>query len=159
MTHDIGAGVGNIRSRRLLLLERTMYREGRTPFTSVFSIQLLGRLEEGRLRQALARLQAKHPLLRCVIEDGADSEGPRFVLRDHPAPIPLRIFERKHDDDWQTEVRREWVAPFEASRDPLVRPGVVTSQRSQRVDTGRASLHLRRPVRHDPPARMPERLR
>src|SRR5258708_8695648 len=121
MTHDVNAGVGNIRSRRLLLLERTMYREGRTPFTSVFSIQLLGRLEEGRLRQALARLQAKHPLLRCVIEDGADSEGPRFVLQDRPAPIPLRIVERKHDDHWQTEVRREWVAPFDASRDPLVR--------------------------------------
>jgi hypothetical protein len=135
MTHDVGAGVGetvgkirssastpvrgNIRSRRLLLLERTMYREGRTPFTSVFSIQLLGRLEEGRLRQALARLQAKHPLLRCVIEDGADC--PRFVLQDRPAPIPLRIVERKNDDDWQTEVRREWVAPFDARRDPLVR--------------------------------------
>src|SRR6266446_7484380 len=132
MTHDVSPGVdergstnapvqGNIRSRRLLLLERTMYREGRTPFTSVFTIQLLGRLEEGRLRQALARLQAKHPLLRCVIEDGADSEGPCFVLQDRPVPIPLRIVERKHDDDWQTEVRREWVAPFDASRDPLVR--------------------------------------
>jgi len=135
MTRGVGAGVGetvgeirssapvqdSIRSRRLLLLERTMYREGRTPFTSVFSIQLLGRLEEGRLRQALARLQAKHPLLRCVIEDGADSEGPRFVLQDRPAPIPLRIVERKNDDDWQTEVRHEWVAPFDASRDPLVR--------------------------------------
>ena len=119
MTHVVGAGAGNIRSRRLLLLERTMYREGRTPFTSVFSIQLLGRLEEGRLRQALGRLQAKHPLLRCVIEDGAG--GPRFVLQDHPASVPLRIVERKNDDDWQTEVRREWIAPFDASRDPLVR--------------------------------------
>jgi hypothetical protein len=98
-----------------------MYRDGRTPFTSVFSIQLLGRLELGRFREALARLQAKHPLLRCVIEDGAGSEGPRFVLQDRPAPIPLRIVERKHDDDWQTEARREWVAPFDASRDPLVR--------------------------------------
>jgi hypothetical protein len=107
------------RSRRLLLLERTMYREGRTPFTSVFTIQLLGRLEEGRLRQALVRLQAKHPLLRCVIKEGAD--GPRFVLQDRPAPIPLRIVERNNDDHWQTEVRREWVAPFDASRDPLVR--------------------------------------
>jgi hypothetical protein len=121
MTHDVGSVVGNVRSRRLLLLERTMYREGHTPFTSVFSIQLLGRLEEGRLRQALARLQAKHPLLRCVIEDGVDSDGPRFVLQDCPAPIPLRIVERKNDDDWQTQVRREWVAPFDASCDPLVR--------------------------------------
>ena len=135
MTHDAGVAKtmgeisssasrpreGNIRSRRLLLLERTMYRDGRTPFASVFSMHLLGRLEEGRLLQALSRLQAKHPLLRCVIEDGADSEGPRFVLLDHPAPIPLRIVERKHDDDWQTEVRREWAAPFDAGRDPLVR--------------------------------------
>jgi condensation domain-containing protein len=119
MTHDVGVGVGNIRSRRLLLLERTMYREGRTPFTSVFSIQLFGRLEEGRLQEALARLQAKHPLLRCVIEDNV--EGPRFMLQDRPAPIPLRIVERNNDDHWQTEVRREWVAPFDASRDPLVR--------------------------------------
>ena len=133
MTHGVGETVderrsstsasaeGNRKSRRLLLLERTMYREGRTPFTSVFSIQLLGRLEEGRLRQALASLQAKHPLLRCVIEDGADSEGPRFVLQDRPALIPLRVVERKHDDDWQTEVRREWVRPFDAGREPLVR--------------------------------------
>ena len=137
MTHDVDAGMGktvdeissgasrprqgNIRSRRLLLLERTMYRDGRTPFTSIFSMQLLGRLEEGRLRQALSRLQAKHPLLRCVIEDGADSESPCFVLQEHPAPIPLRIVERKHDDDWQTEVRREWLVPFDASLNPLVR--------------------------------------
>jgi hypothetical protein len=109
------------RSRRLLLLERTMYREGRSPFASVFTIQLFGRLEEGRLRQALARLQGKHPLLRCVIDDGVDSEGPRFVLRDRPAPIPLRVVERKNDEHWESEVRREWVAPFDASRDPLVR--------------------------------------
>ena len=127
MTQNVGAGVDetvgetidktrfsasaraeqNPRSRRLLLLERTMYREGRTPFTSVFSIQVLGRREEGRLRQALARLQAKHPLLRCVIEDGIDSQAPRFVLQDRPLPIPLRIVERKNDDHWQTEVRRE----------------------------------------------------
>jgi hypothetical protein len=121
---EIGSGAstpqqGNVRSRRLLLLERTMYREGRTPFTSVFSIQLLGRLEEDLLKQALTCLQVKHPLLRCVIEAG--SEGPRFVLQERAAPIPLRIVERKNDDHWQTEVRREWVAPFDASRDPLVR--------------------------------------
>jgi hypothetical protein len=96
-----------------------MYREGSTPFTSVFTIQLLGRLEENRLKQALTCLQAKHPLLRCVI--GNSDDGPRFMLQECPAPIPLRIVERKNDDHWQTEVRHEWVAPFDASRDPLVR--------------------------------------
>jgi hypothetical protein len=106
-------------SRPLLLLERTMYRDGRTPFTSVFTIQVLGHLDEGQLRQALARVQAKHPLLRCVIEKS--KEAPRFVLVDEPAPIPLRIVERGGEDDWQMEARREWVAPFNASREPLVR--------------------------------------
>jgi hypothetical protein len=85
----------------------------------VFTIQLFGRLAEGRLQQALVRLQAKHPLLRCLIEDAVD--GPRFVLQNRPAPIPLRVVKRKNDDHWETEVRREWVAPFDASRDPLVR--------------------------------------
>jgi hypothetical protein len=107
------------RSRPLLLLERTMYREGRTPFTTVFTIKVAGELDEGRLRQALARVQAKHPLLRCVVEEAAG--GPRFVLLDRPAPIPLRIVERRGEDDWQTEARREWVAPFNASCEPLVR--------------------------------------
>ena len=107
------------RLRPLLLLERTMYREGRTPFTSVFTIQVLGELDEERLRYALARVQAKHPLLRCVIEEAASA--PRFVLLDRAAAIPLRIVLRRREDDWQTEVRREWVLPFEASREPLVR--------------------------------------
>jgi hypothetical protein len=65
------------RSRPLLLLERTMYREGHTPFTTVFTIKLVGELDEGQLRQALARVQAKHPLLRCVIEE--DPGGPLRV--------------------------------------------------------------------------------
>jgi Condensation domain len=107
------------RSRPLLLLERTMYREGRTPFTSLFPIQVVGKIDESRLRNALVRIQAKHPLLRCVIEEARGA--PRFVLLDLPAPIPLRIVERRRDDDWQTVVRQEWITPFAASREPLVR--------------------------------------
>jgi hypothetical protein len=107
------------RSRPLLLLERTMYREGRTPFTTVFPLRIAGELDEKRLRQALARVQAKHPLLRCVIEEAAG--GPRFVLLDRPAPIHLRIVQRRGEDHWETEARREWVTAFDAGREPLVR--------------------------------------
>ena len=107
------------RARPLLLPERTMYRDGRTPFTSVFPVKLLGEIDEIRLRHALARVQKKHPLLRCVINDTAGR--PWFVLRDEPAPISLRIVERGGENDWQTEVRKEWVAPFDASLEPLVR--------------------------------------
>lgn len=105
-------------SRRLLLLERTMYRDGSTPFTSVFTIMLRGVLGQPQLCRALAQVQEKHPLLRCVIEDAAD--GPRFVLCNRPAPIPLRIQERRTRDDWPAEVRREWIRPFNAGQ-PLVR--------------------------------------
>lgn len=108
-----------VQSRRLLLLERTMYREGRTPFTSVFTIRLCGSISASRLSHALARLQAKHPLLRCVVQDTAD--GPHFAPCSWPAPIPLRIVERGTDDDWQAEVRREWITPFNAAHEPLIR--------------------------------------
>ncbi|MGH8031391.1 MAG: condensation domain-containing protein [Luteimonas sp.] len=105
-------------TRPLLLLERTMYRDGRTPFTVVCTLKIAGVLDEARLRHALARVQAKHPLLRCLIQD--NGSGPCFVLQQRPAPIPLRIVERTDDEQWQAEVRREWVAPFDAP-DPLLR--------------------------------------
>lgn len=112
------------RSRPLLLMERTMYRDGRTPFTSVFSIKLRGRLEECRLRNAWQRLQSKHPLLRCVVDDSQDR--PRFVVSDDPAPLPLRIVEFLSGDQlseahWKDEVRREWITPFGGTAGPLVR--------------------------------------
>ena len=119
---DASAGVpapSVMRSRPLLLLERTMYREGRTPFTSVFTIKLRGTLDEWQLRRALRTLQARHPLLRCVVEH-ADGR-PHFVQQDNPTPIPLRIVERRGEDDWQNQVRQEWTAPFGLGREPLAR--------------------------------------
>jgi hypothetical protein len=114
-----GPAQGGLHSRPLLLLERTMYREGRTPFTSVFTVTLVGAMHEENLRRALLTLQSKHELLRSVVED-VDGQ-PHFVLQDHPAPIPLRIVERDGDDDWQEEVRKEWTVPFAASHEPLAR--------------------------------------
>ena len=118
-TADVPSGQAGQRSRPMMLLERTMYREGNTPFTSVFTLKLVGSLEETRLHQALARVQSKHPLLRCRVEEVAG--GPRFVLQERPDPISLRTVERLTEDDWQTEVRREWVIPFGTQRGPLVR--------------------------------------
>ncbi len=108
------------RSRPLLLPERTMFREGRTPFCSVFTVRLCGSLEEPQLWWALERVQNKHPLLRCVVDEDA-LNGPHFVLHEHPAPIPLRIVERRNENDWQREARREWVTPFDTERGPLLR--------------------------------------
>lgn len=106
-------------ARPLLLLERTLYRDGRTPFTSLFTVQIVGNLDESRLRRALDRVQDRHALLRCVVETVAGA--PHFVLLNQPAPIPLRIVDRESEDDWRREALREWVTPFDGSRQPLVR--------------------------------------
>lgn len=107
------------RSRRMLLLERTMYRDGLVPFSSLFTLRLRGELSEPRLREALAQIQGKHPLLRCEVE--VTTEVSRFILRDRPVAIPLRIRERNTDCDWEGEARREWVMPFGKASGPLVR--------------------------------------
>jgi hypothetical protein len=99
----------------MLLPERTMFRDGRTPFCSIFTIRLLGALEEPQLRHALRHVQSRHPLLRCVVHEQ------HFVLQDRPSPIPLRMVERRNEDDWEREVRREWTAPFDPERGPLAR--------------------------------------
>jgi hypothetical protein len=108
-----------VRSRPLLLMERTLYRDGHVPFTCVFPVKLRGQLDESPLRTALWRLQSKHPLLRCVVEDVWDR--PRFVLRDDPVPISLRIVDRLSEDHWEQEVRCEWITPFNGAVEPLVR--------------------------------------
>ena len=96
-----------------------MYREGRTPFTSIFSIRLRGSLSEERLQRALQTLQANHPMLCSTVQEFGGR--PHFIRQDCPAPIPLRIVERTGEDGWQDEVRREWTVPVGAGRQPLAR--------------------------------------
>jgi hypothetical protein len=100
-------------------MERTMYRDGRTPFTSVFTVELRGHLGECQLRIALQRVQAKHPLLRCVVDDS--SGRPCFAVRDDPAPLALRVVDRSNENQWEEEVRREWITPFNGAVAGLVR--------------------------------------
>jgi hypothetical protein len=54
-----------------------MYREGRTPFTSVSTTKLLGRLlDEARLQQALARVQATRDRIeRGACDSAANAQG------------------------------------------------------------------------------------
>ncbi|AWV06078.1 condensation domain-containing protein [Marilutibacter maris] len=121
-------------ARPLTLFERGMYLDGRSPVAIVFPARIRGPLCERRLRHALARVQAKHPLLRCRVEPGEDGAGgtrPWFRLQEDPAPIRLRIIERNSGGDWQRRSRQEWSQLFDPS-EPLVRVtwlrGVETSE-------------------------------
>jgi len=104
--------------RPLTLPERVMYQDGRVPIAIVLPIEIHGQLSEERLHNALAGLQAKHLLLRCLIQykDGR----PWFEAQESPPPIPLRILARKNSDDWVRECGNEEARLFDAGA-PLVR--------------------------------------
>ncbi|WP_242110103.1 condensation domain-containing protein [Luteimonas aquatica] len=105
--------------RPLTLFERGMYLDGRVPVAIVFPAHIAGRLDETRLRRALAGLQAKHRLLRCLI---VQREGrPWFETQAIAPPIPLRVLAREDAQHWLREGRREETRLFDGAHEPLVR--------------------------------------
>lgn len=109
--------------RPLSLFERGMYLEGQVPVAIVIPARIEGRLDEARLRAALARIQAKHPVLRSVVV--AVDGRPWFKEQRPPPPIPLRVVERDDDRHWERESELERNRLFDAGREPLVRVVLV----------------------------------
>lgn len=105
-------------NRKMITGERIMYVDAATPLNCVFTARIRGQIDAGRLRQALAGLQRKHPLLRTRIEDGP---VPRFITVPDIGPIPVRIKTRQSDEDWQAESEAEWSRLFDDPRLPLAR--------------------------------------
>ena len=104
--------------RKMMLCERVMYVDRDSTFTIVQAARVRGALDERRLRDALDRVQRKHPMLRCSVEDG---DPPTMVLEDAPQPIPLRIAERVDDEEWQRQSHIERETRFDTTRAPLMR--------------------------------------
>src|SRR5258708_6702882 len=105
--------------RRMLFFERLMYVDGRTPVNCVMTARIRGILSPEDLRLALDKVQARHPLLRAVVEE-CDGQ-PEVVIRASPCKIPLRVVSRKTDEDWRSELAIEWKTPFPMDRGPLIR--------------------------------------
>lgn len=105
--------------RKMFFFERLMYVDGRTPVNCVMVLRLKGALSAANLRIALAQVQKRHPLLR--IQVSAREPHPSFVFQVAPPAIPMRIAERRCDEDWRTEVLREWVTPFRLDREAPIR--------------------------------------
>lgn len=111
--------------RKLLFLERIMYGDGITPFNGVFALRLKGVVQPFSLREALAKLQATHPLLRAGIE--TDAKGrPWFVLQENSPSIPMEIKERLLDDDWIRETKAAWTTVFDTKKGPLIKVVLLT---------------------------------
>lgn len=102
--------------RPLTLQERALY--GRV-FNVMVTACIHGHIAEQRMQKALAMVQAKHSILRCLIVQ--DGDRPAFVLQDRPSSIPLRIVERQTDEDWVEVSMQESLEKFDGSKDPLAR--------------------------------------
>jgi hypothetical protein len=113
--------------RKLMMVERIMYVDPQTPLNCVFTARINGELLEQNFKTALEKIQQKHALLRVVI-DSKSEKYPFFIEEKEIAPIPLRIVERKTDQDWLTESQKEWKILFEEEKTPLARVVWVRGQ-------------------------------
>jgi hypothetical protein len=104
--------------RKLMMVERIMYVDSKTPVNCVFAAKINGEIPENNVRVALDKIQQKHPLLRVSI-DHKSAKYPFFTEEKEISPIPLRIVERKTDQDWLSESENEWYRIFEDRKKPL----------------------------------------
>lgn len=86
--------------------------------------QITGGFSVEQLRQALDRLQQRHPLLQVGI--GLDAQQRPCFFPDS-TPIPLRVVQRRGEFHWSQEVEREMATPFSWAEAPLIRVVLVYS--------------------------------
>ncbi|MBD7956482.1 hypothetical protein H9651_02390 [Microbacterium sp. Sa4CUA7] len=91
----------------------------RNPVQFSLAVELASPVSPEQLEQALAELQALHPLLMVRI----DRDGDRAVFRRIHAPIPVR---HVRDSDWQTEAATEQTRPIDPMSGPLARATLIT---------------------------------
>jgi hypothetical protein len=78
-------------------------------------------------RAALDELQQRHPLLSVAIDTNSGLVPHFRTVRN--APIPLRIIQGSAAPNWQTEIARELVMPFDAQQAPPARAVLMHGQR------------------------------
>jgi NRPS condensation-like uncharacterized protein len=105
--------------RRLILGERIMHVDAKTPLNCVFGAKISGKFNEENLHKALLKIQQKHPLLQMNID--ATGKTPYFVRNENIRKIPVRIADRLTDEDWLKQSKIEWYKLFDAPNEPLAR--------------------------------------
>lgn len=106
--------------RKLLFGERMLLGDGTEPFNAVIPFRLRGVFSEEDIKYALSRLQEKHPWLRALIQYD-EKNTPWFQVPELSVSIPIRLVNRKSEDDWQEESKQEWHSTFDFQTKPLIR--------------------------------------
>ncbi|MBX6359021.1 condensation domain-containing protein [Pseudacidobacterium ailaaui] len=105
--------------RPLTMFERALYFGAGFHVNVMITARISGLLTETQIRHALRRVQEKHAILRCLVVE--EDKRPWFVMQENPVPIPIRMIERRHEDDWLDVAMQESLQPFEGSKGPLAR--------------------------------------
>ena len=115
--------------RKLITGERLMYVNGQGSINCTFTVKVRGCFTEMQVNAALQKLQVKHFLLRCNVQE--DKDGTPWFVEGNPAPrIPVHIVHRTSDHQWQDAVAGECKQGFVYGSGPLVR---LTWLRSEAV--------------------------
>jgi hypothetical protein len=83
----------------------------------VFVVRIEGSFEADRLREALSRVQRKHPALRVLLREEPDG---LYYEADSAPGIPLRILPRVTEDDYRRVCQTELHTAFTCDK-PLLR--------------------------------------
>ncbi|WP_343610830.1 condensation domain-containing protein [Chryseobacterium oranimense] len=117
--------------RNLMMVERIMYVDSETPVNCVFTAKIQGDIPEENFKAALEKIQQKHPLLRTRIDNS--EKHPFFIEEKDIEPIPLRIVERKTDEDWLQESEKEWFQLFKDEKKPLAQLVWIKGQKVSEI--------------------------
>ena len=96
------------------------------PMHIVFAAEITGTASPEDWRKALDAAQSRHPILTVRIE-GAPGVLPRFCAVPG-AQIPLRVVKADPTSQWESEVYREFVTPFDPNTAPLMRAALVQGE-------------------------------
>ena len=94
-------------------------------FVTLSGLLISGPLDERILRQALAVIQRRHPLLRVHVP----RPGHDFVT-EGTEPIPFRVVQRDSPDRWKMAIEEELNRANPCGRHPLIRLVWVTDRQS-----------------------------
>jgi NRPS condensation-like uncharacterized protein len=121
--------------RKLFYPERLLLLDGNrlpAPMSLTITPVIKGNIPEERVKNALAKMQQKHPALRARIEN----EYICFEEAIYP-PIPLRIVERVSENTWKSEKEKYALEPWDCKKGPMLRVLWVRSEEiSEFVITG-----------------------
>ncbi len=102
------------------------------PFNVVIALRLDGNIDPEKLRQALPRLQSRHPLLGVHLVEASGN----FAFETEGTPtIPLELCERRDDRQWMEIIEEELNRPLDTTRGPLMRLRALLSPRHDSAKT------------------------